>query len=202
MDGYALFTFLLVTLGVAILIAEVFIPSAGLLSIMALAAFAASGFCAWKAWYEPGDYGWWWGYVVCMVVVLPAGICGGLYMLPRTRFGRAIFAAPQSLEELTPFQEEEDRLCQMINQKGTAVTMFSPGGMVQIGRERIHAESEGMMIDPETNVVVVGVKGNRLVVRPLEMHQAVADSTPEDRPEAPAADADGESLDFDVPETA
>ena len=202
MDGYVLFTFVLVTLGVAILVAEVFIPSAGLLSIMALCAFAGSGFCAWNAWYETGRYMYWWGYLFGMLIVLPASLGGGLYLLPRTKFGRAIFAAPQSLEELTPFQEEEDRLCGLINQTGKAVTLFSPGGMVQIGREKIHAESEGMMIEPQTDVVVVGVKGNRLVVRPQSMMQAVADATTPAEPESTESAPDAESLDFDIPETA
>ena len=201
MDGYVLFTFLLVTLGVGILVAEVFIPSAGLLSILALTSFSASGFCAWKAWYETGHYVWWWGYVVSMVVVLPALVCGGLYILPRTSYGRSIFAAPQSLDEVTPFQEEENRLSEMINQTGQATTLFSPGGMVQIGRERIHAESEGMMIEPGTEVVVVGVKGNRLVVRPQSMHQSEPDASTES-PNVLEIDSDNESLDFDVPETA
>ncbi len=201
MDGYVLFTILLVTLGVGILVAEVFIPSAGLLSIVALASFAGSAFCAWKAWYETGEYAWWWCYVVGMVVVLPAAVCGGLYILPRTSYGRSIFAAPQSLEELTPFQDEESRLCEMVNQTGKATTLFSPGGMVQIGRERIHAESEGMMIEPRTDIVVVGVKGNRLVVRPISMHQATAEASAEG-PDEPKGDVDNESLDFDVPETA
>lgn len=202
MDGYVLFTFVLVTLGVAILVAEVFIPSAGLLSVMALCAFAGSGFCAWNAWYETGQYLCWWAYLFGMFVVLPAGLGGGLYMLPRTKFGRAIFAAPQSLEEVTPFQEEEDRLCGLINQAGKAVTLFSPGGMVQIGRERIHAESEGMMIDPNTDVVVVGVKGNRLVVRPQSMQPELAETTRPSEPEPQETAPDAGSLDFDVPETA
>lgn len=202
MDGYVLFTFVLVTLGVAILVGEVFIPSAGLLSVMALCAFAGSGFCAWNAWYATGQHIWWWTYIFGMVAVLPASVAGGLYILPRTSYGRAIFAAPQSLEELTPYQDEEDRLCEMIDQPGTAVTMFSPGGMVQIGRERIHAESEGMMIDPQTPVVVVGVRGNRLVVRPQSMQQAVAEAAPAAEPEPQETGPDGESLDFDVPETA
>lgn len=201
MDGYVLFTFLLVTIGVAILVGEVFIPSAGLLSVLALASFAASAFCAWKAWYETGEVLFWWSYVVGMVVALPALVCGGLYILPRTSYGRSIFAAPQSLAELTPFQEEEDRLSEMINQAGTATTLFSPGGMVQIGRERIHAESEGMVIEPQTDVVVVGVKGNRLVVRPLSMHQTLVDA-PIESNKSTESDADSESLDFDVPGTA
>jgi len=58
-----------------------------------------------------------------------------------------------------------------------------------------------MMIEPQTDVVVVGVKGNRLVVRPVSMQQAMADASAEGA-DVPEADADSESLDFDVPETA
>ena len=62
--------------------------------------------------------------------------------------------------------------------------------------------SEGLYLDPDTDVVVVGVKGNRLVVRPQAMHQDVADATAPSEPDAQEAAPDAESLDFDVPETA
>jgi membrane-bound serine protease (ClpP class) len=226
MDTYTLMVFLLVIVGLGIIASEVFIPSAGMLSILAACCFGGSVYCAYKAWYEPGYLAAFWSYVVCMVLGIPAFIGGGLYLLPKTALGNQLLAGPQDLETLTPFQDEEQRLRELINQHGRATTLFSPGGMVQIGREKFHAESEGVIVDSGTDVVVVGVKGNRLVVRPLSLHQTVAGTEPpeksSDLDEAPLEDASsnapdplaetiasqpetdsGESpIDFDIPETA
>ncbi len=206
MDTNTLLVFLLVALGLGIIMAEVFIPSAGVLSIMALCCFAGSAFCAWKAWYATEQYGYWWGYVFSMVIGVPSLIGTGLYILPRTQLGRNLLAAPQDLEEVTPFQEEESRLSELINQTGVAVTMFSPGGMVQIGRDRLHAESEGVLIDPGTEIMVVGVRGNRLVVRPTSLEsslvanaEANSDSVPE--PSTEPTEEEQSSIDFDVPDS-
>lgn len=178
MDTYALMTILLVIVGLGIIASEIFIPSAGLLSLIAAGCFCASVFCAWKAWYEPGHLAIFWTYVVLMVLGIPSFIGAGVYLLPRTALGNKLLAAPQDLESLTPFQEEEQRLSELINEQGKALTLFSPGGMVQIGTEKFHAESEGVMVEAQTEVVVIAVKGNRLVVRPLALHQTVAGVSP------------------------
>ena len=44
--------------------------------------------------------------------------------------------------------------------------MLNPGGLVLVEGERHHCEGDGMMIDPQETVEVIGVSGNRLVVRP------------------------------------
>lgn len=225
MDSYALMVFLLVVVGLGIIASEIFIPSAGLLSLLATGCFCGSAFCAWKAWYEPGHLAYFWTYVVGMIVGIPAFIGTGIYLLPKTALGNKLLAAPQDLESLTPFQEEQQRLSGLINERGTATTLFSPGGMVQIGRERFHAESEGVMIEAQTEVVVVGVKGNRLVVRSLALHQTVARIPPPDASSATVAQdseaststpeplsdtiarkpdpgSDDAAIDFDIPEPA
>jgi hypothetical protein len=170
MENYSLFALLLLFLGIGILLSEVVIPSAGLLSFMALSCFVGSGICAYNAWYVTGKMVWWWGYVFGIVFIIPSSIAATMYYLPRTKLGKELFAAPPSLEELIPFANEEKRLILMIDETGIATTLFSPGGMAQIGREKFHAEAEGMMIEPNTEIIVIGVKGNRLLVRPLSMH--------------------------------
>lgn len=226
MDTYTLMVFLLVIVGLGIIASEIFIPSAGMLSILAACCFGGSVYCAYKAWYEPGYLAAFWSYVVCMIIGIPAFVGFGLHLLPNTALGHQLLAGPQDLATLTPFQEEEQRLRELIDQHGQATTLFSPGGMVQIGREKFHAESEGVIIDTGVEVVVVGVKGNRLVVRPLSLHQTVAETKPAktspDQDEAPLEDVSSETpgplaetltnkpqpdsvespIDFDIPETA
>ncbi|MBC8289756.1 MAG: hypothetical protein H8E37_05510 [Planctomycetes bacterium] len=179
MDTNALMTILLVIVGLGIIASEIFIPSAGLLSLIATGCFCGSAFCAWKAWYEPGHLAIFWTYAVLMILGIPAFIGTGVYLLPKTALGNKLLQAPQELSTLTPFQEEEQRLSALINEQGKALTLFSPGGMVQIGNEKFHAESEGVMVEAQTDVVVIAVKGNRLVVRPLSLHQTIAGVLPE-----------------------
>lgn len=214
MESYGLLVFLMVALGTGFLICEVFIPSAGILTIASILSFVAATFCAWRGWYQAGEMTWWWGYVFGMVVLLPSAISGAVYILPRTPYGKAVLAIPQSLKEVTPFQEEEARLSSLINARGRSATMFSPGGMVLIDHEKFHAESNCGLIDAGQEVVVVGVKGNRLIVTNAELHDSIAQSakSPEtasgsESNKNRAALGSGETspdddpIDFDIPET-
>jgi len=201
MDFYPLMACLLVVIGLGIIASEIFIPSAGMLSILALGCFCGSVFCAWRAWYEPGHFTTFWVYLTCMVIGIPAFIGTGLWLLPKTALGNRLLAAPQNLESLTPFQEEEKHLTGLINECGLTTTLFSPGGMVQIGGDRFHAESEGLMIDPQTEVIVVGTKGNRLLVRPVTLNHTAAgdqDHAEEESVEGQAATADTPFLEIDI----
>ena len=133
-----------------------------------------------------------------------------------TSYGKAVLAIPQTLKEVTPFQEEEARLESFIDSRGQSATMFSPGGMVQIGHEKFHAESDGVLIEAGQDVVVVGVKGNRLIVMAAEQYDSIAQSA--SSPKTAAANeqtnadthhlgselpdgAGDDPIDFDIPET-
>ena len=190
---YAHYAMLLLALGLALLVAEVFIPSSGMILILAVVSLSISVWCAWHAWWE-GDQLLWWSYLTALIVLLPSTVGGALYIFPRTEFGRTLLVAPQDPEELTPYSAEEEKLKQLIGKVGKTITRLNPGGLTMIDGERIHSESEGMMVDPGDSVEVIAVKGNRLVVR-------VATPSPETREEslADSAESSGDSpLDFEV----
>ena len=186
MDGYVILVFLLASLGLGILVIEMFIPTAGMLALLSGTCFIGAFYCAYRAWYLTDQLVWWWGYVSGFFVVVPGVLFGGLYWMPRTAFGRELFVAPLSQEELASFRDEDALLHKLFNQRAKAVTLFSPGGLVQVAGHRIHAESEGLVIDPGTDVVVVGVKGHRLVVRPVGLYDEPSKSTPVKEPDAVA----------------
>ena len=60
---------------------------------------------------------------------------------------------------------ETERLSRLVGASGTAITKMVPGGIVQIDGERLHAETEGMLLGVGTPVKVLALKGNRLLVR-------------------------------------
>lgn len=212
MDGYTILVFVCAAIGFVILSIELFVPTAGILALCSGCCFIGSGYCAWRAWYETGQYIWWWSYVIGMLVMIPSVVSFGLYWMPRTRWGKSLLFTPQSLEEMTPFQDEEARLSKLIHQRGKAVTMFSPGGMAQVGRERFHAESEGVLIDAGEEIVVVGVMINRLVVRPAALYDAahaaksptaaelITESAAPESIQKPTSEKPASSLDFEIPD--
>ncbi len=202
MQPNSFLVFLLAVIGLLILFSELFMPS-GMLGVIALCCFVASAYCAYETWYLTEHYVWWWSYVSGLLMIVPGVVIFGFYWLPRTRWGQSVFATPQKLAELEAFQDEGTRLTSLINQRGKALTMFSPGGMALIGREKFHAESEGILIESGDEVIVVGVRAHRLVVRPAGLYDSgkqgsdlVSDATPE----APREEErDPNVIDFDIP---
>ena len=71
----------------------------------------------------------------------------------------------------------------------------------QIDGERLHCESEGMLIDPGQEVDVVAVKGNRLVVRLVGSQDESAQAAGDGPPREADPTNDDSRLDFDIPQS-
>lgn len=206
MDYAGVAALLLLVIGLALLIAEVFIPSGGVILITAITCLAGSVWFAWSAWWENYPT-FWWAYIVSLVVLVPAALGGAFYIFPRTAWGRRVLLEGPSLSEVTGYAREDEELTGLIGKRGETITMLNPGGLVQVEGKRYHAEGQGMLLDPGEEVEVIARKGNRIVVRvprtpaPLE---AAAEPEPEaatEDPFPPDADVDRERrpLDFDFP---
>ena len=202
----------LLMVGFSLIVAEIFLPSGGLILIMCVIAFIASMWCATKAWYgtAPVAFGI---YLASVVVLIPTVIVGTFKIFPKTPMGRRLIGAPTTAE-VTPYAEEQAHLTSLIGRIGKTITPLIPGGMVEVDGERLHAYSEGVLIDPGVDVEIVDVRGTRVRVREaidVRPDKSVADEAPADR--RPATDVflvegDGDpspdapdSLDFDVPKS-
>lgn len=158
------FAVLLLVVALGLMIAEVFIPSGGMISILVLVSLVGSIWCAWNAWWASNQIAWW-AYISSLVLLVPATISGAFYALPRTPMGRRVLLEGPDREEVTPYVEEQNELLSQVGHVGKTVTLLNPGGMVVVNGKRFHCESEGMLLEPDTDVRVVAVKGLRLVVR-------------------------------------
>lgn len=202
--SYELLAILLLVLGCGLIVAEVFIPSGGMILVMCILSFVASAWCAYKAWWgtSPGLMS---TYVIATLILIPGVIIGVFRVLSHTRVGDRILLAAPELQDVTPYQEEQARLSQYIGQTGTALTMLTPGGLVSVHGERLHGFSEGILIPAGSAVQVVAVRGTRVVVRPAR-DADLASSAPtmavQDDPldGTAAADFGPAPLDFDVPQ--
>lgn len=164
MDSYALMAVLALALGLALLAAEVFIPSGGIIMVASGVVLVISVWSAWQAWGKSGELTLFLIYIAALVVLFPSVLGGAFYVFPRTEYGRRLMNPP-SLDEMEPFVAETERLSRLIGKTGTTLTRLSPGGMVLVEGARLHAESEGMLILADTPVRVLAQKGNRLLVR-------------------------------------
>jgi membrane-bound serine protease (ClpP class) len=184
----------LLVLGLALIVCEVFIPSAGLIAIFATLCFAGSIASAWTAWWydKPGYFT---VYAIALLALIPSAISGAFYLLPRTEFGKQVLLEAPDLEEVTPYQEERRQLGKI----GQTLTLLNPGGLVQVDGTRQHCESEGIMLQAGTAVEIVAIKGNRVVVRPVE-RRANPPGPPGNDANHPVADAEA-PLDFDLPQS-
>lgn len=188
----------LLILGLALIVAEICIPSGGLITIFSVCCFLGSGWFAWQAWWNTSPT-LWWSYVGGVLVLVPATLGLALYILPRTSIGKRILLEAPSLDEVTPYQREQQRLAALIGKTGKTLTLLSPGGLVLVDGERMHAETRGLLLEPGETVKVVAVKGNRIVVQPLPGQ--AAEEIPSADNERPVQTAADEPLDFDFPQS-
>jgi membrane-bound ClpP family serine protease len=209
MFDFSTLAILLLLVALAFVVMEVFIPSGGMIAILALVAGVASVWCAKRAWWDSNPIAWW-SYVAALLFLIPSALGGAFYVFPRTSLGRKFLLEGPSLDEVTAYIDEEVRLKQLVGRHGKTLTLMNPGGLVLVEGERMHCESEGMvLLEPDEDVVVAAVKGNRLVVRSAP-HEPRAVELPFDKqeeklaprePDAETEVADGSPLDFDVPRT-
>lgn len=198
--SYELLAILFLVIGCGLIVAEVFIPSGGMILILCVVAFAVSIWCAYKAWWGE-SMAYFATYVASLIVVIPVVLAGIYKLLNDTSMGDRVLLAAPDPEDVTPYRQEEARLSQLIGQRGTAVTPLMPGGMVSVDGERLHAYTEGLLVSQGSEIEVVGVKGTRVVVGLLRAgaaDESVAVS------EADQVEAEGGSpspLDFDVPQS-
>ncbi len=204
---YEFFAILLLLVGFVLIVAEIFLPSGGLILILCAISFGASLWCAAKAWYgtEPFAFG---VYLASLAVLFPTVIIGAFQLFPRTSFGRNLIAPP-SLDEVTPHAEEREHLSQFVGRVGRTISPLTPGGLVMIDSERLHAFSEGVLIERDKPVEIIEVRGTRVLVREAPERDEEP-ARPAHRPDAKlAGGADAVSgeegtseppLDFTVPQ--
>lgn len=190
---YSTWAFLLLAVAVALLIAEVFIPSGGIISVLSTLSILGAVVFAWQAWWysNPGAF---WGFIGGMSLLLPGTVVVAFYLWPSTPLGkRAILEAPAP-HEVASFVEQEEKYRRMVGKIGETATSLNPAGIVRIDGQRVHCQSEGMIIDSGTRVIVVSARANRVVVRKVDPGAAETASRAErDLPSDP-----NQPLDFDL----
>ncbi|MBM4016095.1 MAG: hypothetical protein FJ293_14180 [Planctomycetes bacterium] len=160
--------------GVTVVGLEVLIPSAGLLTLVALLLLSTGGWFAAKTGGSDALI----GYTIAALLLAPLSALASLKLLPRTPMGRRmILRGPSSGQDAAGRRATEDGLERLVGARGTAETALRPVGIGMLGGRRVDVVTRGMHLEAGTAIEVVRVEGNRVIVeaaanRPLRTVEA------------------------------
>lgn len=180
---------LLLLVGCALVMLEVFIPSGGIISILSAVAFITSILVA--SWEGPTTGpGTGLAFAGITVFAVPTLAILAFKYWPTTRMGKAFLGELPREDEVVP----EDPRRTLIGRVGVARSKMLPSGAVEIDGQMVDAITQGQAIEPGAYVVVVEVRANRVVVRPAGKDQRPSNSNPNDILSRPIDELGIESL--------
>lgn len=140
--------------GFALLFAEIFIPTGGILAIATTVAFV------WSVWTAFDALGPAWGSAVLLLdlIAVPFAVRWGF-----NRIGNSSMGLPDQLKGSV----QDDDASRLLGARGETVTPLRPAGRVAIGTEQVDAISERGFIEAGTAVVVTRCDENRILVKPV-----------------------------------
>jgi membrane-bound serine protease (ClpP class) len=142
--------------GIVAILAEVFLPTAGLLGIAGLGSIVASIVIVYHRFGSlAGSL-----YLAAVAVLTPVLLVLYFKLFPRSVIGRWLISRHTHQTEPGPFAE-------LAGREGRTLTVLRPVGTVQVGERRFSAVTAGEFIDKDRPVRVVKVEGSRIVVREI-----------------------------------
>lgn len=153
----------LILLGGLLLVAEAFVPSGGILGLVAAATAIAGVVMLFM-------HDTTWGVIglLSTLILGPMLFFWTLKILPSTPLGKHMFGdsdediAARRDEQSSHWREQRNAL---MDQTGTALTDLHPVGIVKINNERHDAIAKGQIIDKDSRIRVVSVDGMQIEVR-------------------------------------
>ncbi|MEE4364799.1 MAG: NfeD family protein [Desulfotignum sp.] len=154
-----IFPVLLQVLGLAVIVVEIFVPSLGLLSVM------AAGILFYSLYLVFTTISFTMGMVFLGVDVLLVPV---VLVLGFKALGASSLSLHKELSSREGVFSQAPDLVSWKGKKGEAITDLRPSGTVMIEGKRLDAVTDGEYVDAGTPVVVTLVSGNRIVVEKIE----------------------------------
>jgi len=163
-----LWGFGLIGVALALAIAEMFVPSGGVIAVVAVVVAGAGVVAFWRV-------NWVWG-VTSLIGTIAGGVGAfnlAIRIFPHTPIGKNLILGSSDPDEALSLRarEEQEALKEsvkaIVGATGTAMTDLRPIGMAEINGRRVEVLAEGGMIDRGQPVRVTGVDDGQVRVRPL-----------------------------------
>ncbi|HED64445.1 MAG TPA: hypothetical protein ENJ09_02710 [Planctomycetes bacterium] len=150
----------LLALGLALILAEVFFPSFGILSVLATLACLGAVILAFR---EDQETGFW--FLGSTLVLAPLVVLLGFKVFPKSPMGRHMVARGLSFDADASLDRRDLGL---VGMRGRVEAKCRPAGVARIDGRRVDVVTRGEWIDVGADVEVIEVSGNRVVVAATE----------------------------------
>lgn len=141
--------------GAAVVIAEIILPSGGILTVLAVGVF---GFSLYKVFtavsVSAGVI-----FVVADVILIPVIIYMGLKLL-----GKSPVTLRKTLSRDQGVTSQATDMADFIGKEGIALSDLRPSGIAKIGDRRLDVVTQGDYIEKSSSVIVKTVTGNQIIV--------------------------------------
>ena len=146
----------------ALIIAEVFVPSGGIISFCALACLIGGIAIFFR---HSGTAGWM--GVGIAIIMIPSVLVIAYKIFPKTRFGKSVTLTPPERERGDAIPDTAE-LKELLGAEGLVLTPLRPVGMCDFSGQRVECVAESGYVNKGNKVKVIHVQGTQLTVREIE----------------------------------
>ena len=159
MNNSLLYPIILQLAGVVVIIAEIIIPSGGILAIVALAVFGYSLFIVFNGISVTIGF----FFVAADLILIPVLVIVGLKLLARSPV-----TLRKTLSRKEGVSSQSSELENYIGTRGNAVTDLRPAGIAVIDGKRVDVVTRGEYLEKNATILVTAVTGNQIIVRKID----------------------------------
>jgi len=145
-----------------LIIAEVFVPSGGLISLCALACLIGGA----VIFFQHSATAGWIGVGIAFIMI-PGVLIFTYRIFPKTRFGKSVTLTPPERQQGDAIPDTSE-LKEMLGEVGVVLTPLRPVGMCDFSGKRVECVAEGGYVDKDKKVKVIDVESTQLTVRMIE----------------------------------
>ena len=150
----------------ALIIAEVFVPSGGIISLFALMCVIGGA----AIFFRHSSTAGWIGVVIALIMI-PSTLIFAYRIFPKTRFGKSVTLTPPERQQGDAIPDTEE-LKELLGAMGVVLTPLRPVGMCDFSGQRVECVAEGGYVDREKKVKVINVESTQLTVREIEAEES------------------------------
>jgi membrane-bound serine protease (ClpP class) len=169
MDNLTL-AYVLIGLGLVLLLAELFLPTGGVLFVLSLVALIVGVTMTFK--YDQST-----GIVTLIAVFVAIPILGAaaFHYWPKTPMGKRFVLTGPEEDATVATMPVNIELEQLRGRYGRTISSLRPSGITDFDGRRVDTMSEGPLIEPGQWVRCIDVKAGRVVVRQVDKPPDLAD---------------------------
>ena len=147
---------LLQLIGIIVIIAEIILPSGGILSILATGLFGYSLYLVFTHISTSAGM----AFVIADIILIPILVYFGIKFLAKSPVTlRTKLSKEDGVTSQSPDHND------YLGSQGVAITDLRPSGVATIEDERLDVVTQGEYIEKQTQIIVIAVRGNQIVVK-------------------------------------